>query len=104
MTRCNECGQPNPSDASACLACGALLADGATPLGVRRQVTIVCADIRDSTELAGRIDPETLRPLTERYFARMRLPIERHGGTVEKFIGDAVLAVFGLRAAWAVFA
>jgi class 3 adenylate cyclase/tetratricopeptide (TPR) repeat protein len=59
-------------------------------------VTILFADVSGSTSLGEQLDPESLRSLMGRYFAEMRTIIERHGGTVEKFIGDAVMAVFGI--------
>ena len=62
----------------------------------RRTVTILFCDLVDSTRLATELDPEVYRGLISRYFAVVREPIERHGGTVEKFIGDAVMAVFGV--------
>ena len=62
----------------------------------RRTVTVVFCDLVGSTELAARLDPEAYRTLMSRYFELVREPIERHGGTLEKFIGDAVLAVFGV--------
>jgi class 3 adenylate cyclase len=61
----------------------------------RRTVTVLFADLVESSELAERLDPEALRAVLDRYFTAMRTAIERHGGTVEKFIGDAVMAVFG---------
>src|SRR5438094_9253047 len=62
----------------------------------RRTVTVLFADVADSTPLGERLDPETLRQVMSRWFDRMSEVLERHGGTVEKFIGDAVMAVFGL--------
>src|ERR687887_834581 len=62
----------------------------------RRTVTVLFADLPDSTPLGERIDPEALRQVMSRYFEHMRAVLERHGATVEKFIGDAVMAVFGL--------
>ena len=59
-------------------------------------MTVVFCDIAGSTALADRADPEAVRAVLARYYARMREVIERHGGTVEKFIGDAVMAVFGV--------
>src|SRR5689334_7713604 len=70
--------------------------DAGVSAGVRKTVTIVFADLAGSTELGERLDPEALRDVQTRYFAAMRAPLERHGGTVEKFIGDAVMAVFGV--------
>jgi DNA-binding SARP family transcriptional activator len=62
----------------------------------RRTVTVLFCDLVDSTRLAAQLDPEVYRRLITRYFDVVREPIERHGGTVEKFIGDAVMAVFGV--------
>jgi class 3 adenylate cyclase len=64
----------------------------------RKTVTIVFSDVAGSTSLGDRLDPEALRRVMERYFAEMGSVLERHGGTVEKFIGDAVMAVFGIPA------
>jgi len=64
--------------------------------GVRKTVTVLFCDITGSTELGESVDPEALRALLARYFERMRGIVEHHGGTVEKFIGDAVMAVFGV--------
>ena len=63
---------------------------------VRKTVTVLFADISGSTALGERLDPESLRGIMSRYFEEMRSAIEQHGGTVEKFIGDAVMAVFGV--------
>jgi class 3 adenylate cyclase/tetratricopeptide (TPR) repeat protein len=65
----------------------------------RKTVTVVFADISGSTALGEKLDPEALRRVMERYFAEARTAFERHGGAVEKFIGDAVVAVFGIPAA-----
>jgi predicted ATPase/class 3 adenylate cyclase len=66
------------------------------PTSVRKVVTIVFSDVAGSTTLAGGLDAEALRQLMQRYFDTLRTVLERHGGTVEKFIGDAVMAVFGV--------
>jgi class 3 adenylate cyclase/tetratricopeptide (TPR) repeat protein len=63
---------------------------------VRKTVTILFADVIGSTELGERLDAESLRQVMTRYFNVMRAALEQHGGTVEKFIGDAVMAVFGI--------
>jgi class 3 adenylate cyclase len=65
---------------------------------VRKTVTVLFADVVASTELGERLDPEAVRQVVSRYFAEMAQVIERHGGTVEKFIGDEVMAVFGVPA------
>ncbi|MCF4135906.1 AAA family ATPase [Streptomyces sp. Tue 6430] len=75
-----------------------MAAAGTAAAEERRVVTVVFCDLVGSTALSGRLDPETLRTVTLRYFALMRARIEEHGGTVEKFIGDAVMAVFGIPA------
>ncbi|MGH3093158.1 MAG: adenylate/guanylate cyclase domain-containing protein [Gaiellaceae bacterium] len=62
----------------------------------RKTVTIIFADVAGSTALGERLDPEAVRALMDRYFAAARAALERHGGTLEKFIGDAVVAVFGI--------
>src|SRR2546427_3123352 len=62
----------------------------------RRTVTVLFADIADSTPLGERLDAESLRQVMTRYFDQMEAVLESHGGTVEKFIGDAVMAVFGI--------
>ncbi|MBA3738624.1 MAG: AAA family ATPase, partial [Actinobacteria bacterium] len=63
---------------------------------VRKTVTVVFCDVSGSTSMGERLDPETLRLVMNRYFDEMRSVLEAHGGTVEKFIGDAVMAVFGI--------
>jgi len=97
MAVCAECGQRNPEEARFCLSCGAPLADrGAAGHEVRKTVTVVFADLAGSTGFGERLDPESLRRVQARFFDAMRLVLERHGATVEKFIGDAVMAVFGV--------
>src|SRR3954447_11799492 len=65
---------------------------------VRKVVTVVFCDLTGSTSLGERLDPESVRQMIRRYFDAMRTALESHGGTVEKFIGDAVMAVFGVPA------
>jgi class 3 adenylate cyclase/tetratricopeptide (TPR) repeat protein len=96
MTICAQCGRENPPDASFCSRCGAALARNAAAGDTRKVVTVLFTDLVGSTSLGERLDPETVRRVTARYFDAMQTVIEHHGGTVEKFIGDAVMAVFGL--------
>ena len=65
---------------------------------VRKTVTVVFCDVTGSTSLGEQLDPESLRGVMSRFFEEMRTVLERHGGTVEKYIGDAVMAVFGIPA------
>ena len=95
MTSCPSCGHGNRELARFCDSCGASLA-AELGAGSRRIVTILFTDVVGSTELGERLDPERLQSLLGRYFDAARRVIERHGGTVEKFIGDAVVAVFGI--------
>jgi class 3 adenylate cyclase/tetratricopeptide (TPR) repeat protein len=97
VSACPSCGEENAERARFCSACGATLAERL--IGeVRKTVTVLFCDVADSTGLGEQLDPEALRGVLERYFARAREVVERHGGTVEKFIGDAVMAVFGVPA------
>jgi class 3 adenylate cyclase/tetratricopeptide (TPR) repeat protein len=95
---CPSCGEENPDKFRLCGYCGTPL--GAVGVGpapeVRKTVTIVFSDLKGSTDLGERLDSESLRAVMTQYFDEMRRVLERHGGTVEKFIGDAVMAVFGL--------
>jgi class 3 adenylate cyclase len=79
-----------------CGFCGAALAPTSPARGIRKTVTILFTDVSGSTALGERLDPESLRDVMGSYFASMREVIEHHGGTVEKYIGDAVMAVFGV--------
>jgi class 3 adenylate cyclase/tetratricopeptide (TPR) repeat protein len=97
VTICPTCGQQNPAGARFCLACGTRLPEAeAAPREMRKMVTVVFSDVARSTALGERLDPESLRRGMGRYFDEMSAVIERHGGTVEKFIGDAIMAVFGI--------
>ncbi|HEY6567071.1 MAG TPA: adenylate/guanylate cyclase domain-containing protein [Actinomycetota bacterium] len=96
---CPTCGQAAPDDARFCPYCAAPLAGPLAPDPggeSRRPVSIVFTDVVESTALGERIEPETLRQVMARYFEEMRVVVTRHGGTVEKFIGDADMAVFGI--------
>jgi class 3 adenylate cyclase/tetratricopeptide (TPR) repeat protein len=96
---CASCGHENRAGARFCNGCGASLATAAAAREVRKTVTVLFCDLAGSTALGEETDPEALRGLLARYFERMKAIVESHGGTVEKFIGDAVMAVFGVPAA-----
>ena len=96
MKVCAACGVENPDIARFCLACGTQLAEARPPQETRKVVTIVFSDLKGSTSLGEALDSEALREVMTRYFDAMRGELERHGGVIEKFIGDAVMAVFGL--------
>ena len=94
---CPVCGAEVPAGARFCPACGSELEPEAAPAGQeRRLVTILFTDITGSTALGERLDPERLQEVMATYFGAMREEIEAEGGTVEKFIGDAVMAAFGV--------
>jgi class 3 adenylate cyclase len=93
---CPVCGQENPAGFKFCGACGAEL--GAEPASAREErkvITVLFADLVGFTSRAEKLDPEDVRAMLSPYYARLRHELERHGGTVEKFIGDAVVALFG---------
>jgi class 3 adenylate cyclase/tetratricopeptide (TPR) repeat protein len=92
---CAACGQESPEGFRFCGRCGAVLS-GEPTREVRKTVTVVFCDLVGSTALGERSDPEVLRELMTRYHRVLRTILERHGGTVEKFAGDAALAVFGI--------
>lgn len=95
MPACTACGASNAADARFCSGCGVSLApDPAAP--TRKTVTVLHCDLSGFTPLGERLDPESLHEVMARYFKAMRGVIERHGGRVEKYIGDAILAVFGV--------
>jgi class 3 adenylate cyclase/tetratricopeptide (TPR) repeat protein len=95
MLTCANCGEQNPERARFCLNCGASLA--AEPRrGARKVVTVVVCDVSGSTALGERLDPESLGRVMARFFERTRAVLERHHGLVQKFIGDAVVATFGV--------
>ena len=81
---CGYCGAPLPA------------AESLPAHEVRKTVTLIFSDLKDSTALGERLDNEALHEVKERYFSAMAAEIKRHGGKIEKFIGDAIMAVFGL--------
>jgi class 3 adenylate cyclase len=100
---CPACGAETPPGAAFCSACGASLHGAATTRRTvvgdreeRRVVTVLFADLAGSTAIGERIDPEELRVLQAELFELVNSEIERFGGLTEKFVGDAVLAVFGV--------
>jgi class 3 adenylate cyclase/tetratricopeptide (TPR) repeat protein len=93
---CPGCGTELAPGTKFCPECGEKLSTAPASREVRKVVTVLFADVTGSTALGEQLDPEALRSLMTGYFARMRQVIEAHGGTVEKFIGDAVMAVFGI--------
>src|SRR5439155_2165309 len=95
MPLCAQCGQDNPEIARFCLACGASLAEAVPPAEERKLVTGLFVDVVGSTARAEQLDPEDVRAMLGPYHAGVRAELERFGGTVEKFIGDAVFALFG---------
>src|SRR5262245_230191 len=96
MPFCGQCGTENPDVAKFCLACGSPLAAAPPPQEVRKIVTIVFSDLKGSTAMGEKLDSESLREVMTQYFDSMRAELEKHGGVIEKFIGDAIMAVFGL--------
>jgi class 3 adenylate cyclase/tetratricopeptide (TPR) repeat protein len=99
MQACPNCGEANPDRARFCLNCGTTLSPEGTSERAhetRRRVTVLFTDVAGSTTIGEQLDPEALREVMQRYFDAMRVAVEHHEGTVEKFIGDAVMAVFGI--------
>jgi class 3 adenylate cyclase len=91
---CAVCSYEAAETFKFCPECGAAAATSTSER--RKVVTVLFCDVVDSTALGESTDPEAVRPVLARYFERMKEIIDRHGGTVEKFIGDAVMAVFGI--------
>jgi class 3 adenylate cyclase/tetratricopeptide (TPR) repeat protein len=94
VAACPACGKELPGEFPFCPHCAAPLTGETREQ--RKTVTVLFCDVTGSTELGESTDPEALRALLARYFERMKAIVESHGGTVEKFIGDAVMAVFGV--------
>ncbi|HET6657258.1 MAG TPA: adenylate/guanylate cyclase domain-containing protein [Gaiellaceae bacterium] len=96
MKVCSNCGEENPDRFRLCGFCGTPFAAADAPPEVRKTVTVVFSDLVGSTSLGESMDSESLREILHRYFEAMQSVLESHGGAVEKFIGDAIMAVFGL--------
>ena len=95
MAVCPACGTENPESSKFCNECGAPLGEAPSALEERKVVTVLFCDLVGFTAASEHADPEDVRSRIRPYHARLRQDIERYGGTVEKFIGDAVMAVFG---------
>ena len=96
MVTCANCGAENPEGFEFCPSCGSSLKPAERTAEERKLVTVLFADVTGSTELGEQLDPERLRSLLATYFSAMSAAIASWGGTVEKFIGDAIMAVFGV--------
>ncbi|MEU1509768.1 adenylate/guanylate cyclase domain-containing protein [Kitasatospora sp. NPDC005748] len=95
---CPSCATELPADARFCARCGTPVTPPTPAAEERRVVTVLFCDLVGSTELSGQLDVEVLRSILLRYYELMERQIDSRGGIVEKFIGDAVMAVFGLTA------
>jgi class 3 adenylate cyclase/tetratricopeptide (TPR) repeat protein len=104
--RCANCGAAAPPEARFCMSCGSQLDQVAAtappvpraaeqPPEERRQVTVLFADLSGYTAVAERMDPEAVKALVDRALMRLGQEVERYGGTVDKYIGDNVMAIFG---------
>jgi class 3 adenylate cyclase/tetratricopeptide (TPR) repeat protein len=93
--RCPECGEENPSRSRFCASCGARLEDSAAPREERKLVSVLFVDLVGFTARSDRADPEDVREALQIYHSEAKRRIEHYGGVLEKFIGDAVMAVFG---------
>ncbi len=102
---CRECGYANEARDRYCGGCGRLLADdgarpserssNASPEGDRRPVTVLFCDLSGYTKLSSHLDPEEVHTLLERFFSLVDAIVDRFGGTIDKHIGDAAMALFG---------
>jgi len=100
VVTCTRCGQENPDGAKFCNSCGAALVEPGRTGEERRIVSVLFVDLVGFTSRAERLDPEDVRAILTPYHERARTELERFGGTVEKFVGDAVMAVFGAPTAY----
>jgi class 3 adenylate cyclase/ketosteroid isomerase-like protein len=94
--RCHSCGAELPVAARFCDACGVPVAAPAARVAARKVVTAVFGDLVESTALQETLDPESVRGVMARYYEAMRVVVGRHDGHLEKFLGDGVVAVFGV--------
>jgi class 3 adenylate cyclase/tetratricopeptide (TPR) repeat protein len=96
MAACRACGAESPPDARFCPRCGTPLQAESSAAEERKLVTVLFVDVTGFTGLGDRLDPERVRAILSRYFSAMSTVIESWGGTIEKYIGDAIMAVFGV--------
>jgi class 3 adenylate cyclase len=97
---CTGCGQENPEGAKFCNACGSVISTPGRSGEERRIVSVLFVDLVGFTSRAEKLDPEDVREILTPYYERVRAELERFGGAVEKFIGDAVMGVFGAPTAY----
>ena len=95
MEACSRCGEPVSGEARFCQSCGAELRPPAAGREERKLVSVLFVDLVGFTSRSDRADPEDVRDALQLYHNRVKRQIEEYGGTVEKFIGDAIMAVFG---------
>jgi class 3 adenylate cyclase/tetratricopeptide (TPR) repeat protein len=93
---CERCGSASPTGSRFCARCGAPIPDGTAPRDTRKVVTALFCDVVGSTALASELDPEAVHRVLRNYFEEISATVIRHGGTIEKFAGDAIFAVFGI--------
>jgi class 3 adenylate cyclase/tetratricopeptide (TPR) repeat protein len=96
MRACPSCGEANPDRFDACAFCGTALVEASPTSEERKTLSVVFCDLKDSTGLGERLDPEALGEVLDLYFTAMTRVLTRHGGTIQKFIGDAIVAAFGI--------
>ncbi len=95
MTTCTACLKPVDREANFCSRCGARIAGAASPRGDRRVVTVLFADVSGFTAMSEQLDPEAVAEIVNQCFQALTTPVYRYGGVVDKYIGDAVMALFG---------
>lgn len=96
MRACPSCGESNPDRFKECAFCGTALVQAEAPQEERKILTVVFCDLKDSTGLGERLDPEAMGEVLDLYFTAMTRVLQRHGGSIQKFIGDAIVAAFGI--------
>src|ERR1700694_3427194 len=101
LSSCPSCGTANPEDQVFCGQCGSFLEDGRARVSVpsleeRKLATVLFADVVGFTSLAERTDPEVVARMVDAAFRRLGEVVTQHGGTVDKYMGDSVMAVFGV--------